>query len=788
MTKRTAAANAAAPVEPTTWTASWVTGPRPSKTTYPALYLWAGIEVREAPVRATGFVSSLGWHRLFVNGRDLTGPSLVPRWTPFDVTVEYIGYDVTEALASGTNTVAMAIGDGRFRGSIGYKSKRAVYGDRLAGLVQLEVEYPDGTTESFASGPGWLAGAGPIRTSDPKLGEVVDLRVPDPRRSDGPPSGFVPVEVLATPRTLIPPTVPTVTQVAELRPVAITRLANGHQVVDFGQNFAGVVRLRLRGSAGTEVAITHSELLKPDGDLNLDYIQLTPLDRWAQRDRVTLDGGERVWQPWFTIHGFRYASVAGLEADLTPDDVTGVVLSSDLEPVGEFDCSDERLNQLYRNVVWSMRSNFTDTPTDCPTRERSGWTGDIQIFAPTASLIADVHAYLRRYLDNLALEQMPDGTVPVVIPAERSAFTDGKTPLLARRTSAGWGDASVLLPWALYHRYGDAEVIERQFESMKAWVDQAADRARTPGRARRKLPGRDPELERYVLDTGFNFGEWLRPGESAMASALDAQKTSAVVATAYLEHSARLLGEMATVIGRDADAQHYRELADNVRRAWRYAFLHPDGRIGTNRQDDYVRALAFGLLESSERDAAAARLVELIEAAGTHLGTGFLSTPMLLNVLADTGHADIAWNLLLQTSSPSWLYQVEHGASTTWETWEGRDKRGRPKYSRNHYSFGSVVQFLVEQVAGLAPAAPGYGRLAIRPLVGGGLTHASARLQTPYGEAAISWRVRSDHVEYHVLVPPAVTADFQAEHDATPTELGPGEHVLTRPLTPQPGG
>lgn len=767
---------------PSAWTASWVTGPQPARKQYPALYLWTEVRLRDVPARATAYVSSLGWHRFFANGYDLTGPALVPRWTPFDANVEYLSYDATDSLRAGANILAMAVGDGRFRGSLGYKSQRAVYGDRLAGLVQVEVEYPDGTSEVIASGPDWKAGRGPIQTSDPKLGEETDLRLPDPCTATQAPSGFVPVELLTEPRTLTPATVPPVTQVAELRPIAITRAPGGAQVIDFGQNFAGVVRLRLRGAVGRRVSITYSEVLKPNGELDLDYIRLTPFSRWCQRDWVTLGEGESAWQPWFTIHGFRYAAVAGLDQVLQAGDVTGIVLSSALEPTGEFHCSDERLNQLYRNISWSLRSNFTDTPTDCPTRERSGWTGDIQVFGHTASLFVDVHAYLRRYLDNLAIEQLPDGTIPVVIPAERSQFSGGDSPLLSRRTSAGWGDAAVLLPWTLHRVYGDTEVVVRQFDSMKAWVDQGAERAFTSSRARRRRRDFDPELERYVLDTGFNFGEWLRPGESAITSAIDAQKTSAVVATAYLEHSARLLSELAALIHREAESQHYLELADNVRRAWRYAFLRPDGRIGADRQDDYVRALAFGLLDDGERDAAAARLVHLIEDAGTHLGTGFLSTPMLLGVLTDTGHADVAWQLLLQTSSPSWLYQVEHGATTTWETWEGHNRKGRPKDSHNHYSFGAVAQFLVEHVAGLAPAEPAYRRLSIRPLIGGGLTEASARLRTPSGEASSSWTVLVDRIEYRVLVPPGATAEFLAQGDASPTELGPGEHLLARRL------
>ncbi|WP_193596607.1 alpha-L-rhamnosidase [Microbacterium sp. YJN-G] len=768
------------------WRAAWVAGPaRGRKDPATTLYLRGDADVTGRVVRATAHVSSLGWHRLLVNGQDMTGPALVPRWTPLDQEVEYISYDVTDALATGRNVLGLVVGDGRFRGSNGFENHSIIYGDRLAGLVQVVIECEDGAEQVIVTDETWTCGTGRILTSDPKTGERVDLRIAQEWAvAAAAPEGFRPVHLVTHSRALIAESVERVQQVDELAPVAITRTKKGAQIVDFGQNFAGVVRLRLRGPAGTVVTLTHSEIIKADGTIDVDYIHLLPVGRWYQRDEVVLDGHDVHWQPWFTIHGFRYVEIRGLPVDLALDDVRGVVISSALRHTGEFECSDARVNRLWQNVDWSLRSNFVDTSTDCPTRERAGWTGDIQVFSPTATTLVDAQWFLRRYLHNLAVEQHEDGTVPVVIPSGFSEFSGGPHGHLASATTAaGWGDASVLVPWTLYRYYGDTRILADQYASMTAWVDSCARRAaEATSRGRRKSGTRNPEIERFIVDTGFQFGEWLRPGENAISSSMDARRNGAVVATAYLEHSARTLSDIAGVLGRDDDRIRYRALADAVRHAWRAAFLRADGTIGADRQDDYVRALSFGLLDEGEQAPAARRLGRLIDAAGGHLGTGFLSTPLLLDVLVDAGCVDTAWRLLTATSSPSWLSQVERGATTVWETWEGYTKSGKAKMSHNHYALGSVARFLTERIAGISPAEPGYRVIAIRPLVGGGLTSARAAIDTPYGPAESRWVIAGDDVEYQVTIPPGTTALFSAEHDPMPVVLGPGAHTLRRPL------
>ncbi|QLD12753.1 alpha-L-rhamnosidase [Microbacterium oleivorans] len=777
-----------------TTSAKWITGPSPtSPSDRTTLYLRGDVTVERKVQEARARVSALGWYRFFVNSVNQTGTALVPRWTPFDHYVEYQEYDITEHLREGHNVLAMAIGEGRFRGHIGGSSRPDVYGDRLAGHVTIDIEYTDGSTATIVSDSSWLAGAGRISISDPMLGEKVDLRVSDdnwlsattPPPND--PGRFGPVEIFPTQRNLIPEEGGRVEKVDTLRPLSITRTPAGTQLVDFGQNAAGVVRIHLQGKAGTVVTLTHSELVAANGSVDIDYLALPPVAKGiVQADRVILDGTPTWWQPWFTIHGFRYVEIDGLPNTLTADDLEYVVLSTNLAPTGTFQCSDERLNKLYENTKWSMRSNFTDTPTDCPTRERSGWTGDIQAFAATATTYANVSEYLRRYLRNLAVEQLPDGRIPPFIPAETSSFSGGLSKAFTiLSSSAGWGDVSVQLPTVLHQYYDDTTSVELAYPAAKRWVDHLEHRAAHKRSIRRRLRARGAALEneKYIVDTGFNWGEWLRPGESFIASVADsALRSGPVIATAYLEHSARQLATLATALDRENDAKHYRQLADRTRKAWRAAFIHPDGRIGMNRQDDYVRALAFGLLQADEKAAAVERLVDLIEEAGDHLGTGFLSTPWLLFVLTDNGRADVAARLLLQTTTPSWLSQVERGATTTWETWEGYTQKGKAHASHNHYAYGAVTGFLIERLVGISPAEPGFRTINIRPTLLPGLTHAEATVGTPFGSAQAGWRIDGDDLDVNVTVPEGTTARLLI--GPIDRHLTPGEHQLQYPITP----
>ena len=772
-------------LEPLDWRARWISdGQETSRRHAPTEVLYFGRHMHlDSPVvRARAYVSSLGWHKLYLNQRNVTGSAPVPRWTVLDDEVEYQVYDVTSALHQGDIQLGVVVADGRYRGHLGYVDRRAVYGSRLALLAQIEILTADGSTQRVVTDERWMVGHGPIRHADPIHGERVDLRVDSRWLEPGqlPPGARAAVLHRGhVTRRLVAEDVDRVQQIGQRSAVSHVS-PSGAQVFDFGQNLTGTARVRLPAGPGVVVTMEYGEALTPDGELDTTYLSERKPKEWFQKDMVILGAQPHTYTADFAIRGFRYLAISGLPRALSDDDVTAVQLGTPLQPTGWFTCSDPRLNQLWHNARWSMVSNYLDTATDCPTRERSGWTGEAQVFAPTAATLFDVRAFDRRYLHNLTLEQHTDGSVPPYIPSEVSALLQKNPKQKWTLSSTGWSDAAVIVPWTLYEYYGDPEVLRAQYGSAKAWVDHVTRRARRRGmraRAGRRVGAR----ERYIVDTGFHFGEWLRPGESGLRSQLHSLvRPPAQVATAYFAHSAGLLAQMASVLDNAADAAQYGELSRQVRAAWHEAFVSRGGaRIGDDRQDDYVRALAFDLLpDARERAQAVGRLVELIEAKGDHLDTGFLSTPLLLPALCDNGRADVAYRVLLQDTQPSWLYEVRMGATTMWEKWSGMDEEGHADQSLNHYAQGSVAAFLHQYVAGLRPAAPGWRHMTVEPVLGGGLTRASSEVLTPYGRARSAWRRESDRVVLEVTVSPG--ARCRARLGAAPwQQLDAGAHELT---------
>ncbi|MEU6904188.1 family 78 glycoside hydrolase catalytic domain [Streptomyces coeruleorubidus] len=775
-------------------TARWISAPPKGPDDRSALYLKTEISLPAPVVRGRAYTSALGWYRLFVNRADITGQELVPRWTPFDDQVEYQVYDVTDAFGEGTNVIGMVVGDGRYRGAMGYDMREARYGDRLGVFAEIVLDFADGTQRTVTTGEDWVVGRGRIRTADPVFGEHVDLRIDAGAWLE--PGTTLEEQTQAVPlpphdRVLVAEDVERVRETGR-RSGTVSTAPSGTQLIDFGQNFTGVAALTLRGTPGSTVTVRYGEVLTPGGELDTAYLipkkkgkrkeQAVKEERF-QRDVVILGETATEYRPSLTMRGFRYVSVEGADP-LGPDDVVGIVLSTAIEQTARFEASDPRLEQLWRNAMWSLRSNFLDTPTDCPTRERSGWTGDIQVFGPTAVQLVDCAAYLRRYLANLAVEQYDDGRVPPFIPSERSAAL-GPHHMEYVATSTGWGDVSVMLPWTMYTYLGDEQVLRAQYDSARKWVDHLAARAAGRKGLARWFGRRYGRHERYIVDSGFHLGEWLRPGEGS-TWAKSFLFPPAVVATAYFAHSAALLARIARVLNRQADDERYEDLHLRAAEAWRAAFVRKGGaRIGEDKQDDYVRALAFGLLPDHQRQAAADRLVELVEAAGDHLGTGFLSTPMLLPTLVEAGRPDVALRLLFQTTSPSWLAQIEQGATTIWEQWEGYDKDGNARDSHNHYAFGSVVRFLHEYVAGLAPAAPGYREILFAPVVGHGPggrgpQSAGVEIDTPYGIASSRWHTSDGEVRLDIRVPTGATGIVRlgGEERRVPA----GDHTFTAPV------
>jgi len=551
---------------------------------------------------------------------------------------------------------------------------------------------------------------------------------------------WVPVALVDPPRaTLVASLSPPVRRVRELRPISIRRAPSGEMLFDLGQNFTGWARLNVSGSAGTTVTMRFGEVLDKGGNLYTANLRAA-----AQTDRYTLSGQPReVYEPHFTFHGFRYVAVAGLPSQPDSTTITGIAVSSDLGQTGSFVTSDSLLNQLQRNIVWGQRSNFLDVPTDCPQRdERLGWTGDAQVFARTAAFNMDVNGFFAKWLGDVAADQDPSGSVPWVIPNPLG----GDSVRFAG--TAGWSDVAVIIPWTMYLTYGDRRLLERQYPSMRAWVDYARRRA-------------GPDL---IWRPGWQFGDWLAL-HSDDPSYPGATTGTDLIATAFLAHSTDLVARTASVLGRTEEANTYRARFQAIRDAFTREFVSSTGRVGENTQTAYALAIAFDLLPDSLVASAAGRLAKDVEGREHHLTTGFLGTPYLLHVLDATGHIEDAFALLTQRTYPSWLYPITRGATTMWERWDGirpdSSFEDPGMNSFNHYAFGAVGDWMYQNIGGIDvdPAAPGYRHSRIAPRPGAGLTSANASLETVYGTLSSAWKLDRGRFRLEVTIPPNTSAE-----------------------------
>lgn len=775
------------------WTAQWI-GPDepevPAPGERPGYALHKTFTLNAAPETARAYATAHGIYELFLNGERAGDQQLTPGSTSYNTTLQVQAYDVTALLRPGTNSIRAVLTDGWYRGTFGYTRDADMYGTQTAFLAQLELQSGDSRTV-IGTDESWLVSRTEIVSADLMGGQRVDFRVPHAADGSAPPASAVVRQ--GSYETLTGPVAPPTRIVEELTPVSVNRLANGHQVVDFGQNIHGWVRLTKLGAAGERVTLVHGEALDSRGDVTQDHLRPHDFKRpgqflaAGQVDEVTASGalGE-VFEPRHTTHGFQYVSMQGLAADLAPEDITACLVQTDLEPIGTFTCSDSRLNKLHDIVDWGFRDNACEVPTDCPQREKAGWTGDWQLFVPTAAYLYDVTGFSRKWLNDVRADQWANGVIANISPspgpeataADFMAFVNG---------SAGWGDAMVMVPWELYLATGDATILAENWDAMKRWLDfvrTTAESHRHPVRtAASPFPA---EHEKYLWDTGFHWGEWMEPDgpEPDLFAARSADH--GIVATAYYRNTTALMAKIAGALGHNGEAAELAELSEKVRQAWASEYLDNAGQVAEPSQANCVRALAFHLAGPEQRAAVTSQLVALIRAAGTHVGTGFLATPYLLPVLADNGEPDLAYELLMHDSEPSWLTMVDRGATTMWELWNGLDADGAPHQSLNHYSKGAVVSFLHRYTAGLrqAPGSAGYERIIIEPLPGADLTSAATSHRGPQGLIEVRWATDDGGLQLRVAVPPGTTAEVRLP-GRPPAVVGPGTHRFTAPATRQ---
>ncbi|MEV0457805.1 family 78 glycoside hydrolase catalytic domain [Catellatospora methionotrophica] len=704
-----------------------------------------GFTISKPVASARLLTTALGLHETRLNGAKVGPDVLAPGWTDYNKRLQYKVYDVTGQLRQGTNALGAWLGSGWYSGSIGMAGSQR-YGTQPYYSAQLHISYTDGTSAVIRTDNTWKVATGPIRAEDLYTGEEYDARLTvngwdGPDYNDG---GWATAAVRsgAAPR-LVSQVDNGVTVQSELRPISLNQPKPGVWVFDLGQNFTGWDRLRVTGAAGTVVTLRHAEVLNADGTIYTDNLRVAGL----ATDRFTLagTGAQEVWTPRFTVHGYRYVEVTGFPGTPNLDTITGLAAWTSGAQLGTLTTSNSLINQLQQAILWGQRSNMLSIPTDCPNRdERLGWTGDIASFAATSTFNIDMQGFLDKFADDLTDAQHADG-----------AFTDTAPDACCGAGTAGWGDAGVIVPYTLWQRYGDLQVVNQHFDAMARWVDYL-----------RSTSGAD-----LIRNTG-GYGDWLNVNDDTARD---------LIATAFFSWSARMVSRMAAATGRTAQASSYGTLADQVATAFTNRWVAADGTVAGNTQTGYVLALAFGLLPANRVAGAVNKLVAEVASAGGHLTVGFLGVENLLPVLADNGRADIAYQILLQPGYPGWGYMLGKGATTIWERWDGIQTNGAFQTpgmnSFNHYGLGSVGDFLYRQVGGLSSASPGYQSQLVAPRPGGGLTSAKSAMQTPYGQAVSDWSVSGGVLTLRVTVPAGTSATVRVPAASAAAVTAPAQAV-----------
>lgn len=709
--------------------------------------------------RARLYATAMGIYEVELNGKKLGDRYFAPGFTSYKSYLQYQTYDVTPFM-TGHDTLTATVAGGWAVGSFVFTRKNRVTADRQALLAELRIEYEDGSVEVIGTDSSWqVTEDSPVRMADIYDGETYDAT----KETTGW-HNAAPETLKITPAITAEYGAP-VRAHEVMHPMAITTAKDGEVIYDFGQNFAGVIHMKLNGKAGQVITVRHAEILNPDGTLNTTFLRTAKATA-----TYTCRDGEQEYSPRFSYMGFRYAGVKGI--DPKELEIEAVALYSDVAQHGGFHCSDEMLNKLQSNITWSAKSNFVDIPTDCPQRdERMGWTGDINVFAPTALYNFELSRFLEKWLRDVKAEQLPTGGLPNTVPVQGYAFP----ATMPEMAVDWWGDACVNVPWALYEATGNVDILRAMYPTMQKYV-----------KACRFWAGFGIGKHRYIWHTPavLHFGDWVAPDVPKMSQW---QGRSKYTATASLCNTSGRLAKIARLLGKDEDAAQYETLSAKVADAYCSILTDGSGKAKDEFQTAYVLPLYLNMFPENVKAKAAENLVKLVEKNDYKIGTGFPGTPYILFALADSGHADTAFKMLLNTQCPSWLYEVRVGATTVWERWDGLDENGEcpigddgtdQMISYNHYASGAVGAFLYRRVLGVEPVLPGYKLFKFAPLVGGGLTEADGTVGTPYGEIKAAWHIENDEMTAEITVPMG-TACTVTLPGGVEQNLSSGSYTLT---------
>ncbi len=746
--------------------AKWIKSPTDPKT---AAYTFKKSFSTEASVKkATLCISSMGVYVPYINGQRVGNAVLSPGWTSYKTRVQYQSYDITKLLCE-SNTLEIGVGQGWAVGRIGYEVDNNHYAaDQTAVIAWLDITYSDERKSEICSGEDWEVYTSEVLFSDLYNGETVDKTAPIEFVGNA-----APVKISSK---LIAQVGELITEHERLAPIEVITTTKGERVIDFGQNLTGYVEVKIKGNRGDKIVIHHAEVLDSDGNFYTDNY------RTAKNEcTYILSGADDTFKPSYSFQGFRYIRLTEYPFDdIDTSAFTAIAVHSDMRRTGDFTCGHEKINQLYHNIIWGQKSNYLDIPTDCPQRdERLGWTGDTQVFCRTAAINYDVERFFKKWLGDVAIEQMDDGAVAGIVP---NCLKEKRT-----RISAAWGDVACIVPWQLYLAYGNKKILSDNFNTMKKWVDYIHSSGSSE----------------YLWLGGMHYGDWLAmdAGEDSYVGAT----SNDLIASAFFAYSTSLLVKAGEVLGKDMS--EYRTLYKNVVAAFREYFMengmpksgefpytevlvnNKKTPVDTTRlgmtQTAIVLILHFGLCTDDERPALAKKLTELINENGGLMSTGFVGTPYILHTLSDNGYTDAAYNLLFQEKNPSWLYSVDHGATTMWEHWNSLKEDGSfwstDMNSFNHYAYGAVYDWIFGTVIGIKPTetAPGYREVDIAPHPKKELGFAKASIDSRCGKISSYWYFKGDKVYYEFEIPHGVLANISLP-DGTKTTVGGGKHLFAQ--------
>lgn len=739
------------------------------------------------------YVTAHGIYEAKINGRNVTDTILNPGFTTYDKRIKYQVYPVEHILHAGQNAIAVTVSDGWYKGKIAL-GRGCEYGEVPGLLLQIEVKYEDGTAETICSDGTWqYSFDGPIRMADLFLGQTVDGRLEDGEPSDSSycAKNWKPVQVKEKPGdgneagrefkgVLEAQTAPPAKVFEEIPAQKVWNAPNGDTLVDFGQNMAGTIRVIVRGDAGEQVTFEHGEVLDRDG--NFTYV-FEKDDTRAQRDCYICKGsGDEIFVPQFTYHGFRYVRVKGGN-HWTKEQFTALAISTVNEVTGSFQCSDKQLNQLQHNIYWSQRSNNITIPTDCPTREKAGWTGDVVVYGPTALYNQDMTAFYEDWLRSIRVEQTENGHVLNTVPLIKNYIQQ------TAAGSIGWGDVILTLPMQLYTLRGDIQALKENYNAMEKWM--RAIRA-----SAYELPTANPmggmsqeefdamserrqDNQHYLINTGFHFGDWLVPSVKDANGFSDGPASSFLtmnyVDTAILADDADLFAQISDLLGYTEKAEEYRKFAQRVRDAFYEEYVDENGRLSQEMQGNYILALKYHMIPKDKESSLAKRLDELIHQNGDCLDTGFMTIAHILDVLCDYGYEETAWKILWQKKCPSWLYEIERGATTMWENWDAiREDGSICGCSFNHYAFGCVGDFIYRRILGIQNDGIGYDKIRIAPGYNCGLNWAEGSYESVHGVIRLRWEKKGSETFIECEIP-ANTRAILVLPDGTEKEIGNGK-------------